>query len=1006
MLRNIALIALIILTLLPSGAPPAAAAPLAQSGGDWPQLQYDAQRSGAVPQAVPGPYRFYWRWNEAPLASRAQPVVAAGRLFIGSINGVVYALDADADNQGGAPTKLWTRNLGSPIRTSAAVVGETLIVGTQAGTVYGLNTGTGAERWRFLTGAAIQAAPLVAGGTAYIGSSSGVFFALNAATGAMIWNFRAGGAILSAPALSTNGAQVFFNAEDMAAYGLDAATGAMLWRAPLQGQSTGGRWAVVAGDTVIFRTQPLHHFRDLLFIGDGVLDRAGAKRSTFAADWEAVRPQIVQHLTGDPSQQTFFALNTANGASRGVAPVLYTGSSNDPASAPVVANGLLYTLIRSRKGVQNDSPVAVHIASKYDADPVTMDPRTLAVQGIGTSNAFGYQWRATSDEDAYFSMAGSQLIISNWERLGMIDLGSRQNIGIAQVAHNFPGCGSQCQANNALIPFFPAPNTPTTPSNSEGSSDAPAVAAAGRIFWRVQESGLASIGPGSAPAVDTDTSWMGPGKPAPAAAPRSDPAPQAVDLRGYITAAPTPPVAAPPADLAQRLEEEVRRIVDANGHLKPMFIERGWSSVQSWPPDSANPQDGQTMITHNSSMVTGLTYWYDPGELVYTLSSVYPYLSSGMQARLKTYLRAEIGRYSPLENLPFDGMSWMHNGVDRTGYTIPFKDKLNNWPPPATPVQTLYGIWAYAEYLNEWDYVGANWSRIDSIWDSRKNSINTYARIAGAIGYYRIAQRLGRTAEANEAVEIGNNALNAGLTFSAFKSRSDQMFPDMELNTVTVLGARGQVFFGLVPEVGRFLNERVRSAIDAEIAARTGAGGAPLWYVSKVGHQGIEPFTEHGFHGPELAWGLFLARAYGQRADQATLRTWLDRPWGLGDLFYLQKLLATIQSGTGNTSAAAPTISGVNIERKSFAVAVVRWRTNLPASGWIEYGTSRSFGQATSVWTAPVDSHRITIEGLRPNTTYYFRVCSTSSGGTTCSAAGSLDTDQATSLFLPMTLSR
>lgn len=989
------------LALLAPFAPVAAAAPAAQSSADWPQLQRDPQRSGASPQSVPGPYRFYWRWNEAPLATRAQPVVAAGRLFIGDLLGRMHALDADADSKGGAPVKLWTRDLGSPIRSSAAVVGDTLVVGTQAGVVYGLNVATGAERWRFLTGMAITAAPLVTSDTIYIGSSSGVLYALSTA-GALRWNYRAGGPILSSPALSADGSQIFFAAEDMQAYALDAKSGLRLWRAPLRGQSTTDSWATVSGDTVIFRTTPLRHFRDLLFRGDEVLDKAGPLRDSWEADWAAVRPLIVQHLSANPDQQTFFALNTANGTSRGVAPILYTGGNQEPPIAPAVYKGRLYLFVRPRKGIQNDSPVAVHIASKYDADLASVDPRSLEARNVAASNAFNYEWRATSDEGAQVSLAGSMLLISSWERFGAIDLASGRNIGIAQVSHNYPGCGSQCQANNNLMPFFPAPQEPVDPGNSEGASRTPAVAAAGRIFWRVGSGGLASIGPASGAAVaEADTDYLSANVPPQNAAPSSSPALAATDLRSYISAAPAAPVKNAPADLVQLLEEEVRRVIAADDHLKPLFIQRGWSTSYSWPPETERPQEGQAAITHNSSMVTGNAYWYDPGELIYSLSLTYPYLSSSTQSALKAYLRKEIARYGPFDALPFSELPWLRKGAERASYRLPFENEMNTYPPPAPPIQSIYAVWAYAEYVGEWGYVEANWNRIKSLWNARKGEVDSYARIAGAIGYYRIAQRLGKSAEAAEALEVGNAALNAGLNFGAFRQRAAALLPDMELNQPTALGVRGQVFFGLTPEVGRFLNERLRSQIDAEISARTGLNGAPIWYATRPSSQHIEPFTEQGFHGPDLAWGLFLARAYGQRADQATLRALLDRPFALGDLYYLQKVVATIQAPSGGATSAVPSLSGVKVEQSNFSSAVLRWRTSVPSSGWVEYGTTKSYGQRTPIWLAPVQEHRITVEGLLPKRTYHFRVCSTGPGGTTCSADQVVTTAEASSLFLP-----
>src|SRR5512140_543067 len=70
--------------------------------GDWSQLGHDAQRTNYTSLQVDPPYCYAWKWYEVPIASRAQPVVASGRLYIGSMDGVMYARDAST----GAPW--WT----------------------------------------------------------------------------------------------------------------------------------------------------------------------------------------------------------------------------------------------------------------------------------------------------------------------------------------------------------------------------------------------------------------------------------------------------------------------------------------------------------------------------------------------------------------------------------------------------------------------------------------------------------------------------------------------------------------------------------------------------------------------------------------------------------------------------------------------------------------------------------------------------------------------------------
>ncbi len=47
---------------------------------------------------------------------------------------------------------------------------------------------------------------------------------------------------------------------------------------------------------------------------------------------------------------------------------------------------------------------------------------------------------------------------------------------------------------------------------------------------------------------------------------------------------------------------------------------------------------------------------------------------------------------------------------------------------------------------------------------------------------------------------------------------------------------------------------------------------------------------------PIAAWSHFMAHAYLLGDSQETLRKYLDRPWGKGDLYSIQKIVATIHA--------------------------------------------------------------------------------------------------------------
>ncbi|MCX7860528.1 MAG: PQQ-binding-like beta-propeller repeat protein, partial [Chloroflexus sp.] len=165
---------------------------------DWPQLASDAQRSNYTPLQVDPPYCYIWKWYEVPFASRAQPVVAAGRLFIGGMDGVLYARNASTG------ASLWTfSGDGSPIRHSAGVMDNTVVFSTHAGTTFALDAATGAVRWQRVTGPSATASLLDASrGWVVVAATDGRLTALRLSDGTQIWQHVSDAPILTTPTLS------------------------------------------------------------------------------------------------------------------------------------------------------------------------------------------------------------------------------------------------------------------------------------------------------------------------------------------------------------------------------------------------------------------------------------------------------------------------------------------------------------------------------------------------------------------------------------------------------------------------------------------------------------------------------------------------------------------------------------------------------------------------------------------------------------------------------------
>lgn len=74
------------------------------------------------------------------------------------------------------------------------------------------------------------------------------------------------------------------------------------------------------------------------------------------------------------------------------------------------------------------------------------------------------------------------------------------------------------------------------------------------------------------------------------------------------------------------------------------------------------------------------------------------------------------------------------------------------------------------------------------------------------------------------------------------------------------------------------------------------------------------------------------------------------------------------------TDTTAPTLSSIGLDDIGWISASVTWNTSEPSTGKIEYGGTPSLGSSVQIDSSRRSSHNITIEGLTPGTTYYYKV--------------------------------
>jgi outer membrane protein assembly factor BamB len=167
------------------------------------------------------------------------------------------------------PDKLklsWSVETGGPVTSTAAIVGESVYIGSYDKKIYALNLKDGSKRWTFETSGAIEASPLFLNGRLYIGDTHTNFYCLDATQGTEIWRTGFDDKIISSanyfvPPDSTQ-TNIIVGCYDFKLYSLDADTGKVQWSYET-GNYINGSPAVADGKTAFGGCDAIVHVVNL-----------------------------------------------------------------------------------------------------------------------------------------------------------------------------------------------------------------------------------------------------------------------------------------------------------------------------------------------------------------------------------------------------------------------------------------------------------------------------------------------------------------------------------------------------------------------------------------------------------------------------------------------------------------------------------------------------------------------------------------------------------------------
>lgn len=862
--------------------------------GTWPMAGANPARTSWTAEEVEGQLEVQWyRTFEPYIPYRVQIIAAYGSLFISTSNGL-YALDPVTGNV------KWVYPTEMPLGHSPTAADGVLYVGGFDRNLHAVDATTGTGIWKFKAGAGFDTSPLVVNGLVMAGNRDGFFYAVHASgpnAGQLAWKFKTQGPIHYSAAYKDG--VVYFASNDMHAYALSALDGSLVWKsAKLPGAGFHSWWPVVFKDYVIFSGSS--GYRIGTELGPGSLhdidemavypNRDSNPKGTLVGpigrapgDWvantttidtsksEGGSIPITEYFEKYPWRRTYIVLNRATGKE-------YTtdfDGDNKPEYAPILWFGV--------KGQGNRYPPVVggdgvlYQTNSYMSDPSIPGGQISGWQ-IGTPyiSVVTSDWGAVDEPHGY--AAGGNRIYWNLccdRQSGSFDVSIPNTLFYEKyIAGDLPPTGgsvSDRETSYSEFKSLPGYNLryyggPDDTYASYGSKNGvygyhgdqnPPIPYNGMVFIH-RSNAVIAFGPSKGDPVNL-------------------PMVETISVDDDVPALTE-------VQLKAKLETEVEKIL-ASGHLKPGFLSTGIFDIRS------RFDCGDQLID----------YWHHPADILYYLLRALPHLPTDLQEQTKDYLQSKFQAFPPYQ---YNHIGWQTGTpretillppeVEAAMAAYPPQTQNNNFEGWGFAPHTFYTLWKYAQVFG-----GAK-----SIFDAAKNKLEAppsdailaemphvhNAFIAGYWGYLELEEMAGYPPSADIQAELDRLLDLRVSTFT--KDTSDAYFTSpTKFYCRTLNIARN--FMYLVPELAEHLRTssafpEIKAAIDEyELLA-------PYWFVSRA----EMAFAEGTFVPLYDVNSLFLAKAWILQKPRAYLSKYIDVPaMAVGDLFYIDNLVSTIEAG-------------------------------------------------------------------------------------------------------------
>ncbi len=847
---------------------------------DWGMAGGNPARTSWTAEQIDGNVAPEWfKTFDAYIPSKVQIIAADGKLFISTSVGL-YALNATTG------AELWVYATELPLGNSPTVVDDVVYVAGFDKKLHAIDINTGAEIWTFTADAGFQTNPLVVNDIVYLGNRDGAMYAVNALDGTLLWKYQTAAPVLYSAAYANN--TVYFASNDNYAYALNADTGALVWQsAKLPGAGFSSWWPVIYEDKVIFsgsnnyrtevRPGPASQMtrmelqemapdyqtdaRGTLFGSLGT-EAGGWVTDTVTMDASSAKT----YLENKPWRQTVFVLNQSDGQQSVTAPILWTGTHSGTRYPPVLgSDGVLY----QQNSYMSDAYIAGgHITgwkpgeehvSIVSSDWTAVDEPLAYV--AGGDNIY---WNLCCDREAgFFDITQPNTTFANRYNAGTLPATGEFDTSreIRYFAYNLGALAPGYDVNTYTGVMHEVFGDSNGVYGNHGDNN-PLIPYNGKLYFHRGNSVIA-------------LSPTGGGTALPKASNPSVPANTQPELGNDV--------------LQTMLAEEVQNILDA-GHLRPGYQSHGLFD------SFARYGCGDDLVD----------YFSNPSETIYTLLWALDYLPPAMVADVEAYLQTEftsfplystnhIGWQSgaarervdlPPETIA-DMATYQHNNLN---YLYWFNGGYEGRGAWGLNPYNHYVLWKYAEHFGNPDGLFA-FSRDslhaapdDEVLQNNPDVLNAF--IAGYYGYLELQKLAGETPDATYTSELARFWQLKQTSFTANTAYASSI-SHAYCNSLN----DSANFMYLVPEIADFMRANLASSVQSAVTNYD--ANAPYWFVSFT-EEGV---MENAVMPLQSAHSRFMAQAQILGADSAQLETWLDVPaFKVGDLYYIQKLIATMES--------------------------------------------------------------------------------------------------------------